>query len=317
MARQRLVLAAEINVANVQVMQAAGYCLPKKAEAKGFFYPPVECQENSSRLRLAKRLFEKALPFSNEATRYFERWLELQFALDEMNVAANSLGAWHGPVTGSVLRPGNFAFHLLTSRIREKEGNILQAIYEAQTGLELAAASWSKARERAEISRLALLYATYALQVQPPAAASYTYQAGIYAACAGDWPQAYTHMLSLVQKEHLREQLSIEQTAMSELIIDFVTHQRSSFPRISSSTVIDKIRLGPQEANDPFLWLGNRLMEFNPDLCWHGALPIYQWRAAVVPENGQGALLAGRILAEYGDWREAQKYLREAIAREP
>ena len=172
--------------------------------------------------------------------------------------------------------------------------------------------------KRAETIRLAGLYANFASIASPTQETSVFYRAGLYLACAADWPAAAVAMEKVVRANDLELRLTITQIAVSKMILNFALLQTAGYVQAQSTQpVLNGVAFGTDERGDPYIWLGDRLLETDSELCWPGALAVFQAQVTMANNDGEGAFRAAQILLGRSGWYSAREYYYLAAAREP
>ena len=136
------------DIANVDLLKASTKCHPYSRSGKDMtdlLYPPIECLENSFLLARADEFYQASMTIAPDTSRYRERAIELAFARNQLDDAAEKLMQFlsSSEPQGHTLKPGNFVFHILNSRVQESSGNIIDAIAESETGLRLSGTHWT------------------------------------------------------------------------------------------------------------------------------------------------------------------------------
>lgn len=303
------------NVAGVVALQAATQCgsevRPIPSPQVGLLlYPPVECADNGQRLAISQELYGQARQMSPETAHYAERWIELTFARGKWGEAATAFDSLstHQPTASPTLLPGDFVFHLLQSRIYKDQGDLDRAITEEETGLRLSRTRLAALVRQSETEHLAGLEAEFAQGVPGKQAAERLYRAGMYAACAGNLKSAALYFGGIPSGSQTG--LSVTQTAIIDILLHLARPPSNERPNPGGIVFV------PDDRDDAYLWLARQMLEWNTDLCWPGALVVFDRYSEATPASGQGALLAARVLLAQVSWESAREYFRLATARE-
>lgn len=218
-------LAAQLlaDSANLDLLKASAKCYPGsryKENWTAWVYPPIECPENQFLLARAHEFYQAALALAPDSDRYRKRAIELAFARNQLDEAAEKLVHFlsSSEPRSPTLKPGSFVFHILRSRVQESSGNIIEAIAETETGLRLSGTRWADESKRAETIRLAELYAEMAQNYSGQKSVDAWYQAGLYAGCVANWPGASSFMKNALASE-IQAHLSPTQTLTAVQLI--------------------------------------------------------------------------------------------------
>ena len=282
------------------------------------YYPPQVWEGNQSALRESLDALQLALRLDSDTNSIQEHLVELEYALGNEIRASKQFESLlvTGQLRGNVLRKNNPPFHFLVSYIKEQQGDFYDATKEIRTGLQLANFELDTTREIQEVRRLSsLIRKLNKNQVSDEQTQlQQSYAAILYSACAGEWSSVWEEANRLIPST---KSLTIQQES---ILFRLLALQAGSVGNTSDETKwlkkAGEVEWDQWNIGNPYLWLGNQLLNTNTSACFHGTKTIYDWYSESHPNSAQGFYLLGISLLTRKDYASAKEAFASGYQRD-
>lgn len=273
---------------------------------------------NQFALRESLNALQLAMRLDSSTNSIQEHLVELEYALGNEIRASKQFESLlvTGQLRGNVLRKNNPPFHFLVSYIKEQQGDFFEATKEIQMGLQLANFELDTTREIQEVRRLSSLIrklnknqdSDEQTQLQQ------SYAAILYSACAGEWASVWEEANKLTSST---KSLTIQQES---ILFRLLALQAGSVGNTSDETKwlkkAGEVEWDQWNIGNPYLWLGNQVLNTNTSACFHGTKYIYDWYSKSHPNSAQGYYLLGLSLLTRKDYESAKEAFSSGYQRD-